>query len=89
MWPARGVIDKCGGAEAVADLCGCSVNWVYRWLMSSDSGGTGGRVPTKPRRRLLDAALAGKVDLSPADFEDGWAERASTTPAAPSDRAAS
>ncbi|QBX34612.1 hypothetical protein E4191_07720 [Paracoccus liaowanqingii] len=76
MEPAREIIKKCGGAKRVAEVTGCSVNWVYRWVTSADSGGTGGRVPEKPRRRLLEAARAGQVELSPSDFEPGWSVEA-------------
>lgn len=72
MQPARNVIEKCGGAKQVAFLAGCTTNWVYRWLLSREAGGTGGVVPQSARKKLLKAAKAGIVPLTPADFEEGW-----------------
>lgn len=74
MFPAKTVIQKCGGARQTAHLAGCSVGHVYKWVTKTDGGGYGGRIPDAPRRRLLAAALAGVVDLTPADFELGWSE---------------
>lgn len=71
MEPAKTVIAKCGGARRTAELAGCTVNYVYRWITKAPCG-QGGRVPEKPRRTLLRAARNGLVDLTPADFERGW-----------------
>lgn len=73
MSPAARVIEKCGGPARTAELARCTTNYVYRWRISSDRGGLGGRVPEKARRRLLDAARAGLVSVTPSDFEHGWA----------------
>lgn len=72
MLPARGIIEKCGGPKRTSELAKCSINWVYRWVTSVESGGTGGRVPERARRQLLEASRAGEVDLQPADFESDW-----------------
>ncbi|MFG6081569.1 hypothetical protein ACEUZ9_002193 [Paracoccus litorisediminis] len=58
--------------KRTAYLAECTVNYVHRWTTRVEGGGTGGRIPDKPRRRLLDAAKAGLVDVTPADFEQGW-----------------
>lgn len=72
MTPARKIIDRCGGTKRTAELVGCKMNWIYKWTTAVKSGGLGGRVPERARRTLLDCARRGIVDLTPADFEDGW-----------------
>ena len=67
---AERVIEKCGGTQRVAEIVGCSENWVYRWRMAKDAGGTGGRVPRRAQEALLAAAAKGTVNVSPADFFD-------------------
>lgn len=73
MTIADKIIDKCGGVANVAALAGCTENWVYRWRMSKEDGGTGGRVPHKAQVALIEAARAGKCDVEPSDFFDGGA----------------
>ena len=68
MTIADRVIEKCGGVKRAAELVGQSENWVYRWRLAVDKGGTGGRVPQKAQERLMEAAKAGLVDVTPADF---------------------
>ena len=67
---AERIINKCGGARRVAEIVGCSENWVYRWKMEKDAGGTGGRVPRKAQEALLAAAAKGTINVAPADFFD-------------------
>lgn len=62
------IIKKCGGVQRTAELSGKSVNWVYRWKLGTDKGGTGGRIPFKAQQSLLEAANKGLVDIEPADF---------------------
>lgn len=68
MTNADRIIEKCGGVKRVAELVGQSENWVYRWRLPVERGGTGGRVPQKAQRKLIEAASLGLVDLAPADF---------------------
>lgn len=67
---AERIIKQCGGAQRVAEIVGCSDNWVYRWKMPKAAGGTGGLVPRKAQEALLAAAAEGAVDVTPADFFD-------------------
>lgn len=66
--PARTVIDKFGGHQAVAEALNLDVSRVYRWTYPRERGGTGGHIPAKQQVALLDAARARGIDLSPGDF---------------------
>lgn len=68
MSPADKVIQKCGGVPETARLAGCSENWVYRWRLPKEKGGTGGLVPQSAQIALLMSARKGAVDISPDDF---------------------
>jgi hypothetical protein len=70
MTIAGNVIEKCGGVARVAEICGCTENWVYRWRLDRLNGGTGGLVPRSAQEALLQAAKDGKVNITPADFFD-------------------
>jgi len=64
------IIEKCGGVANVALLCECTENWVYRWKLPVERGGTGGSIPAKAQEKLIAAAVAGRVRLKLADFAD-------------------
>lgn len=68
MNAATRVIQKCGGVPRTASLAETSENWVYRWRLDKDKGGTGGVIPPKAQMKLLEAASRGEVDISPSDF---------------------
>lgn len=68
--PAVSVIRYLGGAKKVADITGKSLTRVYRWTYPDAEGGTGGIVPAREQRKLLDHAQANGIDLRPADFFD-------------------
>lgn len=70
MSVAETIIKKCGGVHKTATLAGTTVNWVYRWRLSREKGGTGGRVPQKAQEALLGAAARGECDIRAADFFD-------------------
>lgn len=74
MTVADTIIAKCGGVSATAKLCETTENWVYRWRLPIERGGTGGLVPPKAQQRLIDAAKAGLIDVTPGDFFQGAAE---------------
>lgn len=63
--PAQNIIDKLGGAQAVADLLDLNVTSVHRWTYPKAKGGTGGHVPSRHQSALLSKAN-GK--LKPRDF---------------------
>lgn len=66
--PARTVIEKIGGADAVAKVTGRNVSRVYRWMYPRERGGTDGVIPHLEARKLLDHAAANGIALSPNDF---------------------
>lgn len=66
--PAENVIEKCGGAKAVADVCGCGKAQVYRWTYERSRGGTDGLVPAKHQIAILRASLAKGWGIAPTDF---------------------
>jgi hypothetical protein len=69
--PAEHVIRKCGGHQAVAEMIGVDVTRVYRWTYSKDRGGTGGFIPARHQRALLEKAKAAGKNLKPEDFFKG------------------
>lgn len=71
MEPAASIIRHFGGAQKVAEIVGKHPSRVYRWAYpESDREGTGGVIPAKDQRRLLDHAKATGIDLEPGDFFD-------------------
>lgn len=66
--PARSVISKLGGVDTVALATGAHRTRVFRWMYPSSRGGTGGLIPQRHIRTLLDYAASKHVKLSPADF---------------------
>lgn len=91
MEPADTIIQKLGGAPAVALACGIHRTRVYAWKRSRADGGTGGRIPQDHHRKLLDLAQSLGVELDANDFlpiENG--DDSALQPAvAPRERAAS
>lgn len=73
MTIAHKIIEKCGGVSSVAAICGCTENWVYRWKLPRQKGGTGGYVPRSAQEAILAAAREGKVQVKPEDFFEGAA----------------
>jgi hypothetical protein len=65
---AEKIIDKCGGAQRVADWLGLKVSAVHRWKYPQDRGGTGGLIPSNRQQELLERARAEGIDLKPSDF---------------------
>jgi len=66
--PANTVISKVGGFDAVAEITGAHVSRVYRWTYPAERGGTGGTIPQRYHRTLLDYARGHSIDLSAEDF---------------------
>lgn len=66
--PAEVVIEKCGGVSVVAKLAGVHVSNVHRWTYPKAKGGTGGTVPSKKQRAILDGARKRGIKLTPDDF---------------------
>lgn len=70
MNPARRVIEKCGGVDAVMRICGRSRSRVLRWTYPKERGGTGGLIPAEMQQVLLKGARNEGRDLRPDDFFD-------------------
>lgn len=66
--PARSVIAKIGGVEAVSAITGKHVSRVYRWMHPKEAGGTGGHIPLNHVPRLLSYAEANGIALTANDF---------------------
>jgi hypothetical protein len=57
MEPARTVVEILGGTERVSELLGISATQVWRWQApKGQSAGTGGVVPSKWHKPLMDWA---------------------------------
>ena len=68
MSVAESVIRKCGGAVAVARICGIDRTQVYRWTYPKERRGTGGVIPARHQAELLKRARERGIDLRPDDF---------------------
>lgn len=66
--PAKTIIDKCGGADAVSLVTGADRSRVYRWTYPVERGGTGGVIPTPRARKLLAWAPSQGIKLSASEF---------------------
>ncbi len=68
MEPASSIIKKLGGEAVVAEITGRAYTAPYRWQYPRERGGTGGLVPQRHHRTLLDYARAKGIPLKPDDF---------------------
>jgi hypothetical protein len=66
--PAKSIISRAGGVDAVAAITGRHRTRVYRWMYSTDRGGTGGEIPQKEARKILDHARKNGIELTADDF---------------------
>lgn len=67
MNPAREIIDKFGGSGVVASITGVTPQRVLAWTYKNRPG-TGGKIPWKHHRALIEAAQERGIDLSLRDF---------------------
>ena len=65
---AKNIIEKCGGAERVAQFVGIHVTNVHRWTYPKERGGSAGLVPSQHQQKLLAAAKENGIALEPNDF---------------------
>jgi hypothetical protein len=65
---AERVINKLGGARAVAGMLGMTTQAVYRWMKPIEQGGAGGLIPMKRQLELMVAAHQRGLELEHADF---------------------
>jgi hypothetical protein len=76
MEPASTIIRKLGGGKVVAAITGRALTAPYRWQHAREKGGTGGLIPQKYHRLLLDYARRNGIGLRATDFvaPDGASE---------------
>lgn len=68
MEPAKSIIAKLGGPEAVSKATDMAITAPYRWMASVAKGGTDGRIPQKHWPALFKLARESGVELSVTDF---------------------
>src|SRR5262245_39185554 len=68
MEPARSIITKLGGEGAVALICGTALSAPYRWQHPRARRGTGGLIPQRHHRALMDYAQAHRIPLAAEEF---------------------
>lgn len=68
MEPARTIIERLGGEARVSEITRTAYTAPYRWQHAKEKGGTGGLIPQKYHRTLIDYAAEHGIDLAPADF---------------------
>lgn len=69
MEPANSIITYLGGAKAVSGIVEKHVSRVYRWTYPETvREGTGGLIPAREQRKLLDHCRENQIDLRPDDF---------------------
>ena len=68
MEPAQTVVGRFGGPTALAELLGIHRTRVSNWQRARASGGTGGTIPQRYHRQLLDYARERNIELKAEDF---------------------
>lgn len=66
--PARRIITRLGGVDAVARVTGKSRSRVFRWMYPIDRGGTGGLIPQRTIPILVKHAKRKRIKLTAGDF---------------------
>lgn len=66
--PASAIIKKLGGEKAVQAATGTAYTAPYRWQASVESGGTGGRIPSKHIPTLIAFAKDNGIELATDEF---------------------
>jgi hypothetical protein len=68
MEPARTIIAKLGGEAQVSFITGTAYTAPYRWQAARAKGGTGGVIPQRHHRGLIDYARAKGIPLNAEEF---------------------
>jgi hypothetical protein len=77
MQPAENIIAKfaidrdgmkISGEAKVSEITGAGTTAPYRWQYPREKGGTGGTIPQRYHRQLLDYARVNNIDLKAEDF---------------------
>ena len=66
--PASIVIARLGGEAMVSSITGTAYTAPYRWQAARAKGGTGGLIPQRHHRRLIDYARSQEIPLSTDEF---------------------
>lgn len=66
--PASIIIARLGGEAVVSAVTGTAYTAPYRWQAARAKGGSGGLIPQRHHRRLIDYARANGIPLSADDF---------------------
>jgi hypothetical protein len=66
--PAAVVIARLGGEAVVSSITGTAYTAPYRWQAAREKGGTGGLIPQRHHRRLIDYARAKGIPLKAEEF---------------------
>lgn len=68
MSPASQIIARLGGETRIATITGTAYTVPYRWQAARQKGGTGGLIPLRHHRKLLDYARANGIPLTAEEF---------------------
>ena len=68
MNPAQQIIARLGGEAQVSSITGTAYTAPYRWQAARAKGGTGGLIPQRHHRRLIDYARAKGIPLAAEEF---------------------
>jgi hypothetical protein len=71
MNPAQIIISRLGGEAQVAFVTATSYTAPYRWQAAKAKGGTGGLIPQRYHRTLLDYARSRGIALTAEEFLPG------------------
>jgi hypothetical protein len=66
--PASVIIARLGGETTVSFVTGTAYTAPYRWQAARAKGGTGGLIPQRYHRRLIDYARSQGIPLSAEEF---------------------
>lgn len=68
---SKNIIQKFGGAPAVARALKMSIPQVYKWTYPKKRGGTDGLIPARHQISIYTHARNNGIDLKPDDFFEG------------------
>lgn len=68
MNPASTIIARLGGEAQVSFITGAAYTAPYRWQAARHKGGTGGLIPQRYHRKLLDYARSKGIPLVADEF---------------------
>jgi hypothetical protein len=66
--PAAVIIARLGGEATISAITGTAYTAPYRWQAARKKGGTGGLIPQRYHRRLIDYARSNGIPLNAEEF---------------------